>query len=159
VTDAAGGRPQEARFVLAAPPPLRSLAISSVTALIAAAMIVLGSALDLPRAVAIAGIGVMIFAIVLAAVALILTARLRTTLILDPQSITIVRGRHRSTLLWSMIDSLKIQGPRLVLITEPEGAADAVVINPRGSTDATFAALIREIQSRLNADRGYRQIS
>ena len=37
--------------------------------------------------------------------------------------------------------------------------ADAVVINPRSSTDATFAALIREIRSRLNADRGYRQIS
>jgi hypothetical protein len=33
------------------------------------------------------------------------------------------------------------------------------VINPRSSTDATFAALMTEIQSRLNADRGYRQIS
>jgi hypothetical protein len=81
VSDAAGERPEEARFVLAAPPPLRSLAISSVAALIAAAMIVLGNALDLPRAAAIAGIGVMIFAIVLAALALILTVRLRTTLI------------------------------------------------------------------------------
>jgi hypothetical protein len=158
VSDAAGERPQKARFVLAAPPPLRSLAISSVAALIAAAMIVLGNALDLPRAAAIAGIGVMIFAIVLAAVALILTVRLRTTLILDPQSITIIRGRHHSTVPWSMIDSVKIQGPRLVLIIEPEGAADAVVINPRSSTDATFGALIREIRSRLNADRGYRQI-
>jgi hypothetical protein len=159
VSDAAGERPQEVRFVLAAPPPLRSLAISSVAALIAAAMIVLGSALELPQAVAIAGVGLMIFAIVLAAIALVLTVRLRTTLILEPQSITIIRGRHRRALFWPMIDSVKMQGPRLVLITEPAGGPNVVVMNPRSSTDATFAALIREIQSRLNADRGYRQIS
>jgi hypothetical protein len=159
VSDAARERREEARFVLAARPPLRSLAISSVAALIAAAMIVLGSALDLPQAVAITGIGLMIFAIVLAALALILTVRLRTTLILDSQSITILRGRHRRTVPWSMIDSVKIQGPRLVLITESADSPDVVVINPRGSTDATFAELISEIQSRLNADRGYRQIS
>ena len=40
-------------------------------------MIVLGSALDLPPAVTIAGVGLMIFACVLAVVALVLTARLR----------------------------------------------------------------------------------
>ena len=49
-------RPQVSRFILTAPSPLRSLAISAVAAVIAAAMIVLGSALDLPRAVTVAGI-------------------------------------------------------------------------------------------------------
>ena len=34
----------------------------------------------------------MIFAIMLAAAALVLTARLRTTLLLDPESITITRA-------------------------------------------------------------------
>jgi hypothetical protein len=148
----------ETRFVLTAPPPLRSLGISSVAAVIAAAMIVFGSALDLPQAVAIAGIGIMIFAIALAVVALVLTRRLQTTLILDSESITISCGRHRRALPWSMIDSVKLRGSRLLLITAHEAGPDAVVMNPRGSTDATFAALITEIQSRLNADRGYRQI-
>ena len=145
--------------MLAAPHPLRSLAISSIAALIGAAMIVLGSALDLPRAVAIVGAGLMIFAIVLAIVALALTVQLRTTLILDHQSITIIRGRHHRALPWSMIDSVKMQGPRLLLVQVPGGGPDVVLINPPGSEDATFAALIAEIQSRLNADRGYRQIS
>jgi Bacterial PH domain len=123
---------------------------------------VLGSALDLPRAVLFAGIGLMIFAVVLAVVALVLTARLRTTLVLDPESITIINGRRRHVVPWSTIDIVRRQGPRLLLITKPEGdggGSDATVVNPRAETDATFSALIAEIQKRLNADRGYRQIS
>jgi hypothetical protein len=123
---------------------------------------VLGSALDLPRAVPFAGIGLMIFAVVLAVVALVLTARLRTTLVLDPESITIISGRRRRVVPWSTIDIVRRQGPRLLLITKPErdgGGSDATVVNPRAETDATFSALIAEIQKRLNADRGYRQIS
>ena len=159
MSDSAKERPDQTQFVLTPLPPLRSLAISSVAAVIAAATIVFGSALELPQPVAIAGMGLMIFAVVLAVVALVLTVRLRTTLIVDPQSITIIRGRHRRVVPWSTIASVKMQGPRLLLITMPEGGPDAIVINPRGSTDATFGALITEIQSRLNADRGYRQIS
>jgi hypothetical protein len=159
-----GGREQgeppdePVRFVLSAPPPLRSLAISSVAALLAAVMIVLGSALDLPQAVAIVGIGLMVLAIALVIAALILTTRLRTTAILDSTSITIIQRGDRRTVPWSMIDSVKMQGPRLLLITEPEGGRNVVVVNPRGSTDGTFSALIVDIQRRLNADRGYRPI-
>ena len=156
-------RPEQVRFVLTALPPLRSLAISSVSAVVGAAMIVFGTALELPQAVGIVGIGVMVCAVVLAAVALVLTARLRTTLILDSQSITITRGRHRRVVPWSMIQTVKMQGPRLVLVTAPEAGADAgadaEIVNPRRTTDTTFAALIAEIQRRLNTDRGYRRIS
>jgi hypothetical protein len=159
VSDSAKDRPEQARFVLTALPPLRSLAISSVSAVIAAAMIVFGSALELPRAVAIVGMGLMVFAVVLAAVALVLTGRLRTTLILDPQSISITRGRHRRVVPWSMIETVKMHGSRLLLITAPDARPEAEIINPRGSTDPTFTALIAEIQRRLNADRGYRQLS
>ena len=122
-------------------------------------MIVLGSALDLPQAVAIAGIGLMVFAIALVIAALILTARLRTTAILNSTSITIIQRGDRRTLPWAMIDSVKLQGSRLLLITEPEGGPNAVLVNSRGNTDATFTALIADIQKRLNADRGYRPIS
>jgi hypothetical protein len=159
VSDSAKDRPEQARFVLTALPPLRSLAISSVSAVIAAAMIVFGTALELPRAVAIIGMGLMVFGVVLAVVALVLNGRLRTTLILDPQSISITKGRHRRVVPWSMIETVKMQGPRLLLITAPDARPAAEIINPRGSTDPTFAALIAEIQKRLNADRGYRQLS
>jgi hypothetical protein len=159
VSDTGGPGPQEARFTLTAPPPVRSLAISAVAAVIAAAMIVLGSALDLPQVVTIAGVVLMIFACALAAVALVLTARLRTTLALDPQSITIIKGRRRRVVPWSTIDIVKRQGPRLLLITRPDDGDDATVLNPGTSNDATFEALIAEIQRRLNADRGYRRLS
>jgi hypothetical protein len=138
---------------------VRSLAISAVAAVLAAAGIVLGSALELPRAVTIAGVGLMIFAVALAVVALVLTARLRTALILDSESITIIKGRHRRVVPWSMIDIVRSQGPRLLLITKPDGGSNVTVVNPRGATDAAFSALINEIQKRLDADRGYRQVS
>ncbi len=157
MSDTGGPPPQEARFALTAPAPVRSLAISAVAAVIAAATIVLGSALDLPRAVAIAGVGLMIFACALAVVALVLTARLRTTLALDPESITIIKGRRRRVVPWSTIEVVRRQGPRLLLITKPGDGEDATVVNP--GTDATFNALIAEIQRRLDADRGYRRIS
>jgi hypothetical protein len=159
VSDATNERRTETRFTLAPPPPVRSLAISAVAALIAVVMIALRSALDLPAAVSIAAIVVMIFAIVLAVVALVLTVRLRTTLILDSRSITIIRRRHRRVLPWSRIDQVKMQGARMLLITKPEDDPDPAVVNPRGSNDVMWTALVAEIQKRLNADRGYRPIS
>jgi hypothetical protein len=144
--------------MLAAPPPVRSLAISAGTAVVAAVMIVLGSALDLSQVVAAAGVGLLIFAVVLALAALVLTARLRTTLVLDPESITIIKGRRRRIVSWSMIDTVKRQGPRLLLITKAEDGTDASVLNPGPATEATFDALIAEIKRRLDADRGYRRI-
>ena len=121
-------------------------------------MIVLSSVLDLPQVMVIAGVGLMIFAVMLAVVALVLTVRLRTTLVLDPKSITIIKGRRRQVVQWSMIDVVRRQGSQLLLITKPEGVPDVTVLNPRTETDATFSTLIAEIQKRLNADRGYRQI-
>ena len=137
---------------------MRSLAISAVAAVVAAAAIVIGTALDLPRGVVIAGIAIMIFAVVLAVVALVLTVRLRTTLILDSQSITITTGRQRRVMAWSVIDSVKMQGPRLVLISKPGGGPDVTVLNPRESTYAAFSALVTEIGTRLDADRGYKRL-
>jgi hypothetical protein len=159
MSDPGAPQPPEAQFTLTAPPPVRSLAISAVAAVLAAVGIVLGSALELPLAVTIAGVGLMIFAVALAVVALVLTARLRTALILDSQSITIIKGRRRRVVPWSMIETVKMQEPRLSLITVLEAKPDAEIINPRLTTDATFAGLIAEIQKRLNADRGYRQVS
>jgi hypothetical protein len=155
VSDTDGPGRQEVRFSLAAPAPVRSLAISAVAAVIAAAMIVLGSALDLPLAITIAGVCLMIFACALAVVALVLTARLRTTLALDLESITIIKGRRHRVVPWSTIEVVKRQGPRLLLITKPDGGEDATVTNPGTASDTTFDALIAEIQRRLDADRGY----
>ena len=158
MSDPGDGPPQERRFVLAAPPPVRSLAISAGAAVIAAVLIVLGSALDLPEVVTVGGVVLLILAVVLAVIALVLTARLRTTLLLDAEAITIIKGRRRRVLPWSKIDLVRRKGPRLLLITKPEGGgADATVLNPGTATGATFDELIAEIGRRLDADRGYRR--
>ena len=157
MSDSGGGPPHETRFALAAPPPVRSLAISAGAAVLAAAVIVLGSALDLPRAVTVAGAALLLLAVVLAVAAHVLTARLRTTLVLDADSITIIKGGRRRVVPWSMIDLVRRKGPRLLLITKPEGGADASVLNPGPATDARFDALIAEIGRRMDADRGYRR--
>jgi hypothetical protein len=151
-------RPQQTHFLLTPPPPVRSLAISAVAAVIAAAVIVLASALQWPRALAATGIVIMVLAFALGIIALVLTVRLRTTLILDSKSITIIKGRHRRVLDWSMIDSVRLQGPRLKLITKPQGGVDATVLNPRSATDARFTALVADIGRRLDADRGYQRL-
>ncbi len=156
--DSATPQPQQSQFVLAPPPPVRSLAISAVAALIGAALIVLTGALDLPQAVGIAGIAIMIFAIALATVALTLTVRLRTTLILNHQSIMIIRRKRSRVLDWSRIDSVTQRGARLILVTKPDGGADATVLNPRAADDPTFTALAAEIGRRLDADRGYQRL-
>jgi hypothetical protein len=158
VSDSGGPRPEDARFTLAAPPPVRSLAISAGAALIAAAMIVLGDTLDLPQVFMIAGVTLMTFAVALAVVAVALTVRLRTTLILDPKSITIINGRRRRVVGWSTIDIVRRQGPRLLLITKPGYGSSLTVVNPRAGTDVVFSLLIAEIQKRMDADRGYRQV-
>jgi hypothetical protein len=162
VSDSGDQRPQDmqdVRLTLAPPPPVRSLAISAVAAVIAAAMMVAHGAFELPAAVMVAGIVVMILAVILAVVALVLTVHFRTLLILDTESITVVKGRHRRTVAWSMIDSVTMRRGRLLLITKPEGGPNITVVNPRASTDATFSALISQIQQRLDADRGYRRIA
>lgn len=156
--DSATPQPQQSQFVLAPPPPVRSLAISAVAALIGAALIVLTGAVDLPQAVGISGIAIMIFAIALATVALTLTVRLRTTLILNHQSITIIRRKRRRVLDWSRIDSVTQRGARLILVTKPNGGADATVLNPRAADDPTFTVLAAEIGRRLDADRGYQRL-
>jgi hypothetical protein len=159
VGDFATSRPQQTQFMLAPPPPVRSLAISAVAALLAAALIVATSALNLPPALAMAGIALLIFAVILAVVALVLSVRLRTTLILDPQSITVINGRRRRVLKWSMIDSVRMRGPRLILISKPEArGTDVTVLNPRAADDATFSELAAEIGRRLDADRGYQRL-
>jgi hypothetical protein len=160
VSDSGRSATLDMRFVLAPAPPIRSLAISAVVAVISVALIVIGGALQLPQVVTIVGVGLMTLAVVLALVALLLTVRLRTILILNPQSITIIKGRRGRVIPWSEIDRVRMQGAQLLLlITKPEDGPDATVIYPRATTDATFSALITEIQKRLDADRGYQRLS
>ena len=143
-------------FALTAAPPVRALAIASVVAMVGATLIVGSGALGLGPFVLAVGVAGLGLAVALSVAALTLVARLRCTLVLDPDGITVIRARRISRLAWSDIDRVSLAGPRLTLVTKASGGADVSVVNLRGQSDPTFTSLARAIRGRLDADRGYR---
>ena len=146
-------RPTARRFDLSAVPPLRALAISAGAALVAIVALVVWGQTDL-LLVLILGLAVLLFAIIWVAVALLLTRRLRTTVVLAPEAITVVRGRDTRDQPWADIEHVDLVGPRLTFTVKGD-ADDLVVINPRTANDTTFMTMLAEIRQRLDADRGY----
>jgi hypothetical protein len=144
------------RFALTAPPPVRTLAIAALMAIIGVTLMVGSRAWGLGPVVLVLGIACLAFAVALALVGLILVNRLRSTLVLDDDGITVIRGRRTERLTWSDIDSVNLVGQRLTFHTKRAGRPRVTVINPGSGTDPTFTSLIRVIRGRLDASRGYR---
>jgi hypothetical protein len=144
------------RFALTAPPPVRTLAIAALLAIIGVALMAGSRALGLGRVVLVLGIVCLALAVALALAGVILVSRLRSTLVLDADGITFVRGRRTDRLTWSDIDSVDLAGQRLTFRTKLASRTRVSVINPRSGTDPTFASLIGAIRGRLDANRGYR---
>lgn len=146
-------RPPAHRFDLTAVPPVRAFAISAGAALLAIVLFVVWGETDLV-ATLVLGVAVLLFAISLTTVALLLTRRLRTTVILAPETLTVTSGRETREQRWGDIDHVDLKGPRLTFTVKGE-APDLVVVNPRTPADTTFMTMLVEIQQRLDADRGY----
>jgi hypothetical protein len=141
------------RFTLTAPPPVRALAIAAVTALVGAGLMVASRVLDLGPVGLVVGLVGLALAVALAVAALVLGARARADLIMEPDTITVRRGGQERRVPWSDIDSVTLTGPRLTLVRKT--GPGVVLVNPRTPTDPTFTALLSAIQDRLDADRGY----
>ena len=141
------------RFTLTALPPVRALAIAAVTALVGAGLVVASRVLDLGLAVLVVGLVGLGLAVALAVAALVLGARARADLVMDPDAITVRRNGQERRVPWADIDSVTLTGPRLTLVRKTESSV--VVVNPRTPTDPTFVALLSAIQNRLDAERGY----
>ena len=147
-------RPASQRFELKAVPPVRALAISAAAAVLAIVLLVVWGVTDLPLVVLVLGIALLVLALSLTLAALLLTRRLRTTVVLTPQAITVVRGRRTESLAWGDVAEVALRGFRLSLVSK-SGDASASVINPRTPSDPTFRSLTAALQNGLNADRGY----
>lgn len=146
----------EERFALTATPPVRSLAIASLVAVVGAALAVCSRALALGPIALIIGVIGLVLGVVLVLATAILVVRLRSTLVLDGQGVTVIRGRRTDRLSWSDVTSVNLAGPRLTFVTGSASGPGVSVLNPRGRTDPTFLALVAAIRGRLDADRGYR---
>jgi hypothetical protein len=144
------------RFRLSAPPPLRALAIASGFTLGGGFLILFGGVLHWPWFVQFLAGLLMAFGVALAAAALLMVHRLRSVLLLDDNAITVVRGSRQRMLRWADIEEVSLRGQRLTFVTRP-GTRSAAVLNPGGSSNAIFTALVDAIRARLDASRGYRQ--
>jgi hypothetical protein len=144
------------RFALTARPPVWALAIASLVAVVGAALAVGSRALGLGPVALVTGIVGLVLGVVLVLAAAILVVRLRSTLLLDGQGLTVLHGRRTDRLLWSDITSVNLAGPRLTFVTESASGTGVSILNPRSRTDPTFLALVAAIRDRLDADRGYR---
>ena len=147
--------PSEERFELKPAPPVRAMAISAVTAIVGAGLIVLATANAWSLAVVIVGIALLIFGVSLAVTALLLVQRMRTVVVVGSDDLAVLRGRQSGSVSWSKIDKVSLRGPRLTVITKTGGGANLAVVNPRTPADPTFAALIAAVRRRLDVDRGY----
>ncbi len=144
------------RFTLSARPPVRALAITAVTAVVGAALVVVASALDWPTAFAVIGVVLLALAFALAVLAFVLVAQLRVAVQVDAETLTIARGSQRTVLAWSDVREVALRGRRVVLLLKGDSAQAVSIVNPRGPTDPTFLALLRALQRQLDDDRGYR---
>ena len=149
-----GPRVEVQRFTLRAAPPLRALAIGSAGAMVGAVLIVLWRVLDLPLVVLIVGVLLLVLAIALVVAALLLTARLRTLVVVGPQHVEVRRRGQSRRLAWSEIERVTLRGPRLTLIAKQPGG-DAIMLNPRTPEDPVFSGLLTALRQRLDHDRGY----
>jgi hypothetical protein len=144
---------QRQTYVLRARPPVRALAIASLGALVGAVVIVLAETFGLPVVVLVLGILILAAAVALAVAGLLLTARLKTTVVVGPTGMEISRGSQRRELAWSEITGVDLTATHILVRTGKERGAE--VANPRGSSDPEVSRLLASLRSALDADRGY----
>jgi hypothetical protein len=156
VTDPRPDQPRVQQYTLNAVPPVRPLAIAAVAVVLGAVLLVLWHSARLSLVVGVLAALLMVMGVALAVAALVLTARLRTEVRLEPEALTVVRRGRQRSVPWDQVREVTLDHPRLTVIAaEPE--ADLVVVNPRPAGDPRFASLLAEVKQRLDAGRGYQE--
>jgi hypothetical protein len=142
-------------FTLEAASPVRALGIAAIAAVAGAVLWVVSAVADLPLGFAVLGAAVLIFAVTLALVALLLARRMRTTVTIEPEQVTVSEGQERRTVAWADIYEVTLKDRRLTLGARSDSTLDLVIRNPRPMSDPRFRAMLVSVQRHLDADRGY----
>jgi hypothetical protein len=130
------------------------LAIAAGLAVVGALLLVLWGVLDWPVGLAVLAVALLVLGVALGVTALVLTARVRTTVETDDHQMAVARGGRSAVARWVDVDEVQVVGHRLTLRNK-EGAGLVTVLNPRVRANPVFLALMAEVQQRLDADRGY----
>jgi hypothetical protein len=142
------------QFQLTAPAPIRALAFAAAGAVVAMVLLIVFGLTD-SAVVLVVGLVVLVLAIVMGVTALLLTRRLRTSVVLTADTLTVVQGGNTRTLAWAGVDEVGLRGRHLVLTAKPGQGEDLAVLNPRTRSDPAFLSLLTAVRDRLDADRGY----
>jgi len=140
-------------FALRATPPVRAFAIAAGAALVAIVMLGIALTGRASTALTVVGVVLLLLGLALGLAAVVLARRLRASVRVDDQALTLRRGRRTQSLAWSDVGEVTLEGARLSLVAKSGGSLE--VVNPRTPGDPTFVALLRAIRKRLDADRGY----
>lgn len=146
------------RFVLRSRRPLRAMAIGAGAVLVGALLLVGWGAGRLPLVLAVLGGLLAVLGLALTVAAGRAFGRLAQTVELRAAGATLLTRGRSTTLAWSDVKKVSLDGPRLILLPDSAQIEPLQVLNPGGTADATFAALTAAVSARLDAHRGYRQL-
>jgi hypothetical protein len=146
--DAVASRSDEV-FALRPPPPVRALAISAAAAVAGAVVIVLSR----HSAVLLLGAILLGFGLLLALGALVLSARLCSTVRVTATELKVSRGRRRHRLPWTEIERVQERGQQLIVVAR--GEKPDLVITVPGPRGASYLRLLQAIKQHLDDSRGY----
>jgi hypothetical protein len=101
----------------------------------------------------VAGAVLLGFGVLLAVLAVVLAARLRSRLRMGRAGLEVSRGGRRGSLAWTDID--RVQESRHQLIAVARDDQRDLVITVPGPRGSTYVELVHELKLRLDASRGY----
>lgn len=149
--------PPVQRFILAATPPIRALAIAAGAEVLGALLLVGWQVLDLPVVAAVIGALLLAFGSILVAAAVLLSGRLRTLVELTDDAVSVTRAGKSRSVPWNQVRELTLRHPQVQVLTR-DPADGLVITNPRGAEDPRFRSMLDALRQRLDTDRGYRPL-
>jgi len=142
-------------FVLRPQLSVSVLGAAAASVLAGAVLLVLAGSYDWPVLAFVAAGALLVTGLALVTLASLAYWRLRQTLVLDDEVLTVRRGAGERRLRWSDIERVTLHGDRLMLVTRSGAGEPAEVVRPAGSSPRTFTALLTAIRRRLDANRGH----
>jgi hypothetical protein len=152
VSENAGTSIRPERFRISAEHQVRPMAVASSLAFFGTIVLLVWGVRQAGTLVLVVGVASMVAGVALAVGLFVRTAQLRKIILIDPHGMTIITGRRKRSLPWTVVDSASVQGSRLVLTTR-DGSRSAAIVNPHGPNDHLFGSLVAAAQRQLAASR------
>lgn len=137
------------RYRLPVRPPVRLLLMACLSATVGSGEIVAWAAFRLPAFWLQAGVALIVAAAGLATWALVVHRRLRWTVHVSPDGLTVTRGSRRWQRPWSDIGGVGLVGARLVIRGRAGEPQQTLAVPPEALGSRVLAQMIDAIETRI----------